>query len=195
MKIPRSLTERQVLEVIEEIVTKLSPKLKFGFYDMEDIQQEGRIRAMTTGLETFDDTRFTDAEMAKALERFLRIHVTTRMKNFMRDNMGRSEKPINPDRVENWEKVNKRRRNIMRPASIHEISHEFHGFPLQTSAVEEIHHTHLMDLINKNLPIELRTDFLRMCDGVRIPKPRQSKVREAIAEIIQLDEGLEDEED
>lgn len=195
MKIPRSLTERQVLEVIEEIVTKLSPKLKFGFYDMEDIQQEGRIRAMTTGLETFDDTRFTDAEMVKALERFLRIHVTTRMKNFMRDNMGRSEKPINPDRVENWEKVNKRRRNIMRPASIHEISHEFHGFPLQTSAVEEIHHTHLMDLINKNLPIELRTDFLRMCDGVRIPKPRQSKVREAIAEIIQLDEGLEDEED
>jgi hypothetical protein len=159
---------------------------------MEDIQQEGRIRAMTTGLETFDDTRFTDAEMAKALERFLRIHVTTRMKNFMRDNMGRSEKPINPDRVENWEKVNKRRRNIMRPASIHEITYEF---PLQTNAVEEIHHTHLMDLINKNLPIELRTDFLRMCDGVRIPKPRQSKVREAIAEIIQLDEGLEDEED
>lgn len=187
MKLPRSLTEPQVLEVIEEIVTKLSQKLTFGFYDMEDIQQEGRIRAMTTGLETFDDTRFTDKEMAKALERFLRIHVTTRMKNFMRDNMGRSEKPINPDRVENWERVNKRRRNIMRPASIHEITHEF---PLQTSAVEEIHHTHLMDLINKNLPIELRTDFLRMCDGVRIPKPRQSKVREAIAEIIQLNEGL-----
>lgn len=192
MKLPRSLTETQVLEVVEEIVTKLSKKLTFGFYDIEDIQQEGRMRALTTGLETFDDTRFTDAEMAKALERFLRIHVTTRMKNFMRDNMGRSEKPINPDRVENWERVNKRRRNIMRPASIHEISHEF---PLLTSAVEEIHHTHLMELINKNLPVDLRTDFLRMCDGVRVPKPRQSKVREAIAEIIQLNEGLGDEED
>lgn len=192
MKLPRSLTEAQVLEVVEEIVTKLSQKLVFGFYDMEDIQQEGRVRALTTGLETFDDSRFTDAEMVKALERFLRIHVTTRMKNFKRDNMGRSEKPVNPDRVENWEKVNKRRRNIMRPASIHEITHEF---PLQTSVAEDIHHSHLMELINKNLPIDLRTDFLRMCDGVRIPKPRQSKVREAIAEIIQLNEGLSDEED
>lgn len=187
MKIPRSLTEAQVLGVIEEIVTKLSKKLTFGFYDIEDIQQEGRIRAMTTGLDTFDDERFTDEEMAKALERFLRIHVTTRMKNFMRDNMGRSEKPINPDRVENWERINGRRRNIMRPVSIHEISHEFPLPTVSTTVTEEIHHSHLMDIINKKLPIELRTDFLRMCDGVRVPKPRQSKVREAIAEIIQFD--------
>lgn len=191
MKIPRSMTEESVLTVIEEIVTKLSPKLMFGFYDIEDIQQEGRIKAMTEGLNKFKDEGFTDEEMPKALEKFLRVCVTTRMKNFKRDNIGRSEKPINPDKVEAWEARNKMRRNIMRPACIHEIAHEL---PLQTNAVEEIHHTHLMDLINKNLPIELRTDFLRMCDGVRIPKPRQSKVREAIAEIIKFGEGFENEE-
>jgi hypothetical protein len=189
------MTEESVLMVVEEIVTKLSPKLTFGFYDIEDIQQEGRIRAMTTGLATFDDTRFTDAEMAKALERFLRIHVTTRMKNFRRDNVGRSEKPVNPDKVEGWEKRNRVRRNIMRPACIHEIAHEILLQADQAGVVEEVHHSHLMDLINRELPVELRTDFLRMCDGVRIPKPRQTKVREAIAEIIKLGEELTYEEE
>lgn len=194
MKIPRSMTKEQVLEVIEEVATKLSHKLIFGSHEIEDIQQEGRIRAMTTGLDTFDESRFTDAQMPKALERFLRVHVTTRMKNFKRDNVGRSEKPVNPDKVEKWERTNQTRRNIMRPTSIHEITHELPLLTKNSGVVEEIHHSHLMDLINKKLPVDLRTDFLRMCDGVKIPKPRQTKVREAIADIIQLGD-LEDEED
>lgn len=195
MKLPRGLSEAKVLAVIDDVVSKLSPKLAFGFYSLEDIQQEAWIIAATKGLDKFDDTMFEDAtpdEMAKALERFLRVHVNNRMKNFKRDNIGRSEKPVNPDKVAAWEKRNALRRNIMRPISIHELAtnYDTHNLPLPTvsdstdGVIEEIHHSHLMDLINKGLPIELRNDFLRMCDGVRLPKPRQAKVREAIGDIL-----------
>lgn len=184
----QGLSEDQVLEIIEEVVSKLSNKLPFSIYDMEDIKQEGRILAME-GLNKFDEERFTVEEMYKGVECFLRVHVNKRIRNHRRDNLGRTEKPVNPARIEAWEKRNQIRHNIMYPVDIHDLTNDI---PLRNDVVEEANYSQLIELINKELSPDLRTDFLRMCDGVRIPKGRQIKVREAIAEIIK--EGIPDEE-
>lgn len=180
MQIPAGMTENQIVEIIEEVVSKLSPKLVFGFHSLEDIQQEGRMIALHA-LEKFDASKITVENAGKGLERFLRVHVNRRLRTYRRDNLGRSEKPVNPDRITAWEERNRIRRNIMSPIDIHNLTYDL---PVQIDIVEEVHYTHLIDLIKRELPVELRTDFLRMCDGIRISKPRQMKVREAIAEII-----------
>lgn len=191
MRIPEGLTEEEVLKIIEKVVGALSQrKLVFGSYTLEDIQQEGRIIAITTGLEKFDMARAViPGDVGKALEKFLRIHVISRLKNFRRDNSGRSERPVDIEKIEQWEERNRIRHNLIRPIDLHAVANEVSD---KNDLVEDIHYRSMVDLIRDRLPVELRTDFLRMCDGLRLPKPRQTKVREAIAEI--LNEG-EDETD
>jgi hypothetical protein len=188
MIIPPGLTENDVLEVIDDIAAKLSPKLAFGIHTMEDIRQEGRILALR-GLEKFNHTLFTAEGMKQGLENFLRVHVNKRIRNHKRDNLGRTEKPVNPARIAAWEQRNKIRHNLMNPLDISEISYDIF---LRDDVVEDAHYSQLIELIKRELSPELRSDFLRMCDGVRIPKGRQSKVRAALIEIMNMKGEVDD---
>ena len=43
----------------------------------------------------------------------------------------------------------------------------------------------LFSIIDKNLPINMRSDFRKIVEGVHIPKPRRIKIEEIIQEIVE----------
>lgn len=182
MKIPDGMTEAEVVVIIDKVVTKLSRKLTFGYSDMEDLQQDGRLFAWE-GLARFNAYHegIKGLSLANALEHFLRVHVVNRLKNVKRKHMGRIEKPKNPLKIPAWEQRNKRKKNIMEPDDIENFSYELF---LRKDPHEQVYYNEMMERINLKLPVELRSDFLRMRDGLRIPTQRQNRVREAIAEIL-----------
>lgn len=183
MKIPDGITEQKVNQIIAKVIRQLSPRLVYGSNTIEDIQQEGWLFAID-GLEHFQRGYAKEDDVAQALENFLRVHIPNRLKNERRKHVGRVEKPANPAKLEAWEKKVAARHNLMYPADIHSLQYDI---PLLTDVVEDVHYRQMVELIKEKLAVDLRSDFLRMCDGVKIPKPRQLKVRQAVAVILKME--------
>lgn len=76
------------------------------------------------------------------------------------------------------------RQALMSPIDITNVEH---ATPLPDNVVEDVAYKELTDKIRKELPVGLRTDFLRMLDRVNIPAIRRDKVREAVALIMGRD--------
>ena len=77
MKIPNNMTEDQVVEEINVVVNRMSQRYTFYGYEVDDIKQEAFIICMDA-LERYDNKR--------PLENFLSVHLSNRLKNFVRDN-------------------------------------------------------------------------------------------------------------
>ena len=43
MKIPKNMTEDQVVDIITKVAHRLAPKFTFAFYETEDIEQDNYI--------------------------------------------------------------------------------------------------------------------------------------------------------
>jgi DNA-directed RNA polymerase specialized sigma24 family protein len=71
------MTEQQVIDQIKIVVNRIAPKYTFNTYDVDDIKQEAFIICMDA-LERYDNKR--------PLENFLSVHLSNRLKNFVRDN-------------------------------------------------------------------------------------------------------------
>ena len=82
MKIPKGMTEQEVIETITKVVDRQAAKFRFGYYEIEDMRQEAFIIAMDA-LDRYDEKR--------PLENFLAVHVNNRLKNFKRDNFYRMD--------------------------------------------------------------------------------------------------------
>ena len=76
MKIPKGMTEEQVLKVIDKIADRYAYKFRFGYFEADDIRQEAKIIAMDA-LDRYEEGR--------PLENFLAVHVKNRLNNFKRD--------------------------------------------------------------------------------------------------------------
>ena len=72
------MTENEVLSTIDDVVITLSSTFAFGYYDREDLQQEGRIFALE-GLPRWDITK------GASLKTFLYNHVKRRFINLKRN--------------------------------------------------------------------------------------------------------------
>ena len=49
----------------------------------------------------------------------------------------------------------------------------------------------MFDLIDSELPVELRSDYLRIKDGVYVPKPRRQQIYDEISKIINGEDNEE----
>lgn len=180
MKIPPNKTEQEVVDIIYKVVNTLANKFKFGYLSAEDIRQEGARFA----IEALNGTAY---DPARPLENFLYVHVRNRLINYKRDHYSRSEPPCQSDddasrkRLDDWAKRNAAKQSLMRPLDVSLVNEdvcEADGMVVEDAALSEIH-----DLIDKDLPAELRSDYLRMLSGFSIPKVRKDRVREAIISI------------
>ena len=71
------MTKEEVLEKIDLVVNRISPKYTFHGYDVDDIKQEAFMICMDA-LDRYDQKR--------PLENFLSVNLSNRLKNFVRDN-------------------------------------------------------------------------------------------------------------
>lgn len=167
------MTESEVLAVINDVVISLSSTFEFGYYEREDLQQEGRIFALE-GLPRWDITK------GASLKTFLYNHVKRRFINLKRNKYQRPvPKDISEDKLERLLKRNDIKRSLMETA---ESSDDDKNKSFESS--DAIQQRELFSLIDRQLPVELRSDYRCILEDVKIPKHRRDRVIVALKEIL-----------
>lgn len=201
MKIPDGMTEEELIQIIDKAIKGLCSKFRFGYFEKEDLEQEGWKFAIE-GLEKYDNKR--------PLENFLRVHIRNQFINLKRNKFSRYDPPclscpfydpeckqsdnkcsefVNKDDCKkwaSWKKRNAAKSGLMRPMDIDSVTEDDLESDIQF--INSLNLSAIHKKINAELPTELRGDFLRMLDGVYIPKHKKDKVREFIKDLGILDE-------
>lgn len=197
MFIPEGYTEETTLQAIKQVVDALAQKFVFGYQEVQDIKSQGTLFAIEA-LPRFDITK------NHTLDNFLYIHVRNRLTNYKRDNYFRSGSPClqcpfyDPNNKKSvaknqcsefedkeqckkyalWAKRKQSKENLAHPGL------ESTPAPSKNNVGRDVEHSELQRKINDELPLDLRSDYLRMIQGISIPKQAKDRVRRAVAQII-----------
>lgn len=166
MKIPGDMTQQEVMETITKVTNKIAPGYTFYGYTVDDIKQE----SFMICVEALD--RF---EKGRNLENFLSVHLSNRLKNFVRDNHFTTANDIS-------------RINVMQPAQLDNDNHVVDNY--KPSNYNDLNTSDMIVIINRELSATCRMDYLKMLNGVYVPKPRREEIEEIIINILQ-DYGYE----
>ena len=167
------MTEREVTETITRVANRYAYKFQFGFYTPDDIRQEAFIIAMDA-LDRYDESR--------TLENFLAVHVKNRLNNFKRDKYYRQQKE---DQANKNKYDNNTKKFLMEPIDISSVRDEHeNNMRLDDSFVNNIEDQELLDIIDTYLDVGLRADYLRILNGVYVPKPRREQIYNEINRIL-----------
>jgi DNA-directed RNA polymerase specialized sigma24 family protein len=194
------MTQQEVIELIDSITNSLSLKFRFGFLTQEDIKQECFILAID-GLERYDDKL--------PLENFLRVHIKNRLCNLKRKfqrrdikcecNICKVESSTHKDRIsclkyKQWYERNLAKKNLMLPMDIDLVSDlgrthvpdhdKCMRVESQTEAIVE--QKEIFDKIDGLLPVDMRADYIKMKNGIKIPKNRYDTIVETIKEKLNV---------
>jgi DNA-directed RNA polymerase specialized sigma24 family protein len=173
MKIPKGMTQNEVLEIINKICDRYAYKFKFGYFEPEDIRQEAFIIALDA-LDRYEEGR--------PLENFLAVHVKNRLNNFKRDKYYRQNK--NNDGKQ--ERLNNSKKFLMEPLDISNIRDESEkNMRLSDGFIDEIANQELLEIIDEHLDTSLRADYLRVRHGAYVPKPRREQISSEVRRILE----------
>ena len=180
MKIPKGMTEREVTETITKVVNRYAKKFKFSYHEIDDIKQEGFMIGMEA-LERYDASR--------PLENFLAVHIKNRLKNFKRDNFFRYDEELekNASSTKDLKKVqrNNVRKFLIYPIDIDSVRQDGEkNMSTSDKFIDDVELKELMVLIDKNLQVTYRKDYLKMRDGVYVSKIRREEVCGEIQKIL-----------
>jgi RNA polymerase sigma factor (sigma-70 family) len=173
-------------EIILKVARRLAGKYTFGYYSEDDIVQEAFLIAVEA-LPKYNP------EIA-SLESFLYTHLNNRLQNFKRDNYFRSNyvcqycnnEDEDCDSCKRRRESNTTKRHLMNPINIDCINSENEpNAYFKFDFINDLEIREIKSAIDKNLSVSLRADYLRMLDGIRLPKPRRIRVEEAILEIVE----------
>lgn len=183
----------------------VGPRYKFGYHTDEDMIAEATLE----GLQAIERGLY---DPLRPLENFLHVHMKNRLYNLMRKHYLRLEPPCaccNPvtgaavaggeaspcRKWQNWRRRNATKQNLMRPLDATAINPDGEdSLYINDSSYEEAVASELEAVIDRNLPVELRSDYRRLREGVFVPKGRTLRVREAVAKIARDAGYLEMEE-
>ncbi len=198
MKIPKGMSEEEVLRVIENVAQRLAYKFKFGYNDLDDMRQQARMFALEV-LPKYDNKR--------PLENFLWSCVHNKLFNYKRDNFERPGYPCQTCPYDAWEKDtdkcmkygdkleckyygiwfkrNSAKRNVMHPIDLGNVQGENEqNMKIEFDISEYLDAKELNILIEKELPIDLRTDYIKLKNGININKDKKNLLINTIKEII-----------
>ena len=162
MRIPKNMTEDQVMTSIEKVIKRISPKYTFYGYTLDDIKQESFLICMDA-LKRYDEKR--------PLENFLSVNLSNRLKNFVRDNHFLAEE--------------EEKAKIAQPGQLendHSIVDNEEKFSIPEYSID---YTDIIDLLNTEIPASIRMDYLKIVHEVPLPKNRRQEVMDYINYILQ----------
>lgn len=159
MKIPTGMSEKETIEKINLVVNRISPKYTFKGYEVEDIKQEAFMICMDA-LDRYDTSR--------PLENFLSVHLSNRLKNFVRDNY--------------FTKGDEEKKKVLSPK---QLGHDDHIVDKHEQTDIKIDSKDVINLIDKFLPVEFRSDFLKFTNDVYVPKKRKLILIQVIKNILE----------
>ncbi len=159
MKIPSNMTEESVINTIMLVVNRTAAKYTFYGYELDDIKQEAFIICMDA-LNRYDNKR--------PLENFLAVHLSNRLKNFVRDN--------------HYMKDEDEKRRIVMPG---QLANEEYILDTQEENEDQLDCEDMISLLDIKLPATYRSDYLKIINDVYVPKKRREEVLNIIYEILE----------
>ena len=159
MHIPSNMTPQNVIDQIEIVVNRIAPKYTFYGYDTNDMKQEAFIICMEA-LPRYDEKR--------PLENFLSVHLSNRLKNFVRDNHFTSNE--------------EQKAKVMKPGQL--ANEEYILDDDREENVESVDYKEMTKVLDIKLPAEYRSDYLKIVNDVYVPKKRKEEVLFIIEHIL-----------
>jgi DNA-directed RNA polymerase specialized sigma24 family protein len=203
MFIPPNYNEHEVLCIINKVLDSLVDSFAFGYYDADDMRQEGLIFA-SQALYNFDP----DNDKGCSIEKFLRLHIRNRFLNLRRDKMHRHTPPCLScahrkddhclkwsDKAEckkwaKWVSRNKAKRSLVESGDTSELEHSLQ-FKYDDTVVRASN-KELIEYISAHIPVHLRADYMRLIEGAPLKKTRKDALVEALRDILgELTNGKE----
>lgn len=172
-KLPNDITEDEFVEIVGRISGRLISKFRFGYHTLEDIRQQVYVELLKAdrhGLSIIDKY---DEGAGHSFESYLWVAIRNRLYNFKRDNYGRPDQP------------NEAKKSLM-------STKEYNEFADSRSAPDDSQSAYskeIFSIIDADIPVELRKDWLMLVNGVRLPKTRKDKVVEKMQQIL-FDRGV-----
>lgn len=185
---PPNVDPEAAMETIERSACVLAPSFVFGYFDLDDIKQTARMFGLEA-LKRWDGKR--------PLANFLYVHIRNRLINMKRDLLRRTDAPCRgchegrpcKDAVGTacpayaaWAARNNAKASLMRPFAMpeQESGAGVSGSGLlDTLCIEE-----MRERIDRELPVELRSTYLKMLDGVPVSRVERAAVAEAVRAIL-----------
>lgn len=195
--LPHGIDEKEFLRVVDNISKRLGYKFKFGYHDFDDMKQQAYIFALE-GVQKYDNKR--------PLENFLWTHIRNRLFNYKRNNYQRPDKPCfgcpffdkayscsknqcskysskqDCELYASWSHRNETKKNIMQPTYI-EKDPEASVFS-SNNLIDKIENKELLDYLDKNIEQEYRENYLKLKNGLKVPKQQLLKLQQYIKTLI-----------
>jgi hypothetical protein len=211
MHIPDGMTEEEVLSIIDAVVRSVAPSFAFAYYDTLDIEQEGRMEALKA-LPSY--TRDRKASLYTFLRVVVRSRLLNLQRNKVGNikqacyscsslaNCPHTEDTTDCPRMQQNIKNSTAKRNIMEPCdidSVHMSMSRGRGrgkssssdatqtttiYGYENDEIDEITKKEISELVDKHMPLSLRSDYLRWRDGNRLPQRRNDVLLEAMRGIV-----------
>lgn len=159
MNTPKGMTETQVIEKINIVINRIAPKYTFSGYEIEDIKQEAFMICMDA-LTRYDTNR--------PLENFLSVHLSNRLKNFVRDNY--------------FTNSDQEKKKVLAPK---QLSYDDNIIDREVDQDLIIDNKEVQIIIDKFLPFDYRSDYLKFLNDVSIPKKKKTQLFVVIKNILE----------
>lgn len=185
---PSGITEENFLQVVNIISNGMKESYSFGYYDPADIAQECYVFAIDA-LPKYDTNK-------GSLYTFLSVHIKRRLLNLRRNKLARPQLPcldcqaceteeerLRCQKYLKYKKRNDRKRSLMESAELNDF--DISNTSTIPPSYSFLLNTELMCLIDKNLPISLRSDYRRFLEGAKLSKKKRTHLINIIKEIIE----------
>jgi DNA-directed RNA polymerase specialized sigma24 family protein len=153
------MTEKEVLKEINLVVNRMAHKYTFYGYEVEDIKQEAFIICMEA-LPRYDEER--------PLENFLAVHLSNRLKNFVRDNY--------------FMKDEEEKRRVVMPG---QLANEEYIVDDLTDGQDKLDYKMMLKILDLKLSASYREDYLKIIHDAYVPKKRREEVLGFIYEVLE----------
>ena len=159
MKVPTNMTEREVIKEISAVIDRIAHKYTFYGYEIDDIKQEAFIMCIDA-MDRYDANR--------PLENFLSVHLSNRLKNFVRDH--------------HFTKDEADKKRIVMPG---QLNHEDRLVDQRGNEGESLDYQQMSYILDLKLPASVRADYLKIMHDAHVSKSRREEVLSLIKEIME----------
>jgi len=189
----------EVIEIIDRISTRLANKFRFGYHEVEDMKQQVFVEVLKPDKNGITILEKFDSEKGNSLDSFLWIHARNRLHNFKRDNFARPDLPcyqcplkayckgectkysnvMDCEYYFKWHTRNETKKNLASNPSTTQIDVEY-----DQNLEDNVFSKEIYQLVNRNIPISLREDWIRFTNKLKISKTKREQIIELILEIL-----------
>lgn len=198
--VPASMTEAEVLAVIDAVVSRLAPHFVNREHGLDDLKQVGRMEAIIL-------LRKGKYSPDRPLEHYVCRHVRRRFQNIRRklfradcvgcpdcfavwqSQMGTECGEHSPAcrTFKSWLSSTTKKRQLAYASSLGAVDDNAAELLRDDRGHQEVEARDLREVIERRLPAALRDEYLKMLAGQKVAFDRRKKVKEAVRLIL---EGL-----